>query len=125
MWSDQDGGGRHLMHEMSLAESVREIIEDASRQQHFQRVKTVWLEVGKLSCVEQDAMRFCFESVMKDTIADGATLEIVETEGKGRCPRCGNEMQITTLYEACDKCGSYGLQVIAGDAMRVKELEVG
>ena len=26
--------------------------------------------------------------------------------------------------EACSKCGSYGLQVIAGDAMRVKELEV-
>ncbi|MFA7400312.1 MAG: hydrogenase maturation nickel metallochaperone HypA [Sideroxydans sp.] len=113
------------MHEMSLAENVREIIEDASRTQHFQRVKTVWLEVGKLSCVEQDAMRFCFESVMKDTIADGATLEIVETEGQGRCLQCGNEMQIATLYEACAKCGSYGLQVIAGDAMRVKELEVG
>jgi len=112
------------MHEMSLAENVREIIEDASRKQHFQRVKTVWLEVGKLSCVEQDAMRFCFESVMKDTIADGATLEIVETEGLGRCPQCGNEMQIATLYDACPKCGSYGLQVIAGDAMRVKELEV-
>lgn len=112
------------MHEMSLAESVREIIEDASRKQHFQHVKTVRLEVGKLSCVEQEAMRFCFESVMKDTIADGATLEIVETEGRGRCPACGHETPIATLYEACPQCGSYGLVVIAGDTMRVKELEV-
>ena len=113
-----------FMHEMSLAESVREIIEDAASKQDFRRVKSVWLEVGKLSCVEAEAMRFCFEAVMKDTIGDGAKLEIITTEGRGRCPACGHECAIATLYEACPHCGSYGLQVIAGDAMRVKELEV-
>lgn len=112
------------MHEMSLAESVREIIEDAARKQDFRRVKTVWLEVGKLSSVEAEAMRFCFEAVMKDSIADGARLEIIATGGQGRCTACGHEMPIETLYDSCTQCGSYGLQVIAGDAMRVKELEV-
>ncbi len=112
------------MHEMSLAESALQIIEDAARQQGFKRVKKVWLEIGKLSCVEQDAMRFCFDAVIRDSIADGANLEIVETPGQGRCVQCGSESQIATLYEACPQCGSYGLQVIAGDAMRVKELEV-
>ncbi|MDH2916133.1 MAG: hydrogenase maturation nickel metallochaperone HypA [Gallionella sp.] len=112
------------MHEMSLAESALDVIKDASGKQGFKRVKTVWLEIGKLSCVEKDAMRFCFDAVIKDSLAEGAKLEIVETEGQGRCTQCGNEMQIATLYEACSKCGSFGLQVIAGDAMRVKELEV-
>lgn len=112
------------MHEMSLAESVLQIIQDASRTQHFTRVKTVWLEIGRLSCVEQEAMRFCFDTVLKDSIAEGARLEIIETAGQGRCAQCGCETQITTLYEACPQCGGYGMQVIAGDAMRVKELEV-
>lgn len=112
------------MHEMSLAESVREIIEDAARTQGFKCVKTVWLEIGRLSCVEKAAMCFCFDAAMKDSIAEGARLEIVETPGQGRCPQCGCETRIATLYEACPQCGSHGMQVIAGDAMRVKELEV-
>lgn len=112
------------MHEMSLAESVLQIIEDAASKEGFVRVKTVWLEIGKLSCVEKDAISFCFDAVVKDTVAEGARLEIVETVGQGRCTRCGHETQIDTLYEACPRCGSYGMQVIAGDAMRVKELEV-
>lgn len=112
------------MHEVSLAESVLQIIEDAARKEGFTHVKTVWLEIGKLSCVEKGAMSFCFDAVIKDTVADGARLEILETAGRGRCARCGYEMQIDTLYEACQQCGSYGMQVILGDAMRVKELEV-
>ncbi|MFA5371264.1 MAG: hydrogenase maturation nickel metallochaperone HypA [Sideroxydans sp.] len=112
------------MHEMSLAGSALQIIEDAARTQSFKRVRKVWLEIGELSCVEKEAMRFCFDTVVKDSIADGAQLEIVETAGRGRCTQCGNETQIATLYEVCPQCGGYGMQVIAGDAMRVKELEV-
>lgn len=112
------------MHEMSLAESVLQIIEDAARKQGFNRVKTVWLEIGQLSCVEREAMRFCFDTVMKGSIAGGARLEVVETPGQGRCAQCGCETQIATLYEACPQCDGYTMQVIAGDAMRVKELEV-
>ncbi len=112
------------MHEMSLAESALQIIKDAAHTQGFKRVKKVWLEIGQLSCVEKEAMRFCFDTVVKDSIADGAQLEIIETAGQGRCTHCGSETRIATLYEACPQCGSYGMQVIAGDAMRVKELEV-
>lgn len=112
------------MHEMSLAENVREIIEKAADVQGFRKVRTVWLEIGQLSCVEQEAMRFCFDAAMKDSVADGARLEIVEVAGRGRCMQCGCEPPIATLYEACPRCGSHAVQVVAGDAMRVKELEV-
>ncbi len=112
------------MHEMALAQNVRDIIEEAAQIQGFRQVRTVWLEIGQLSCVQKDAMRFCFDAAMKDSIAEGARLEILETPGQGRCARCGHEPRITAVHEACPQCGSYGMQVIAGDAMRVKELEV-
>jgi len=112
------------MHEMSLAENVLQIINDAASQQGFTRVKTVWLEIGKLSSVEAEAMRFCFDAVIKDSVAEGAQLEIIETAGWGRCPACGHEMQINALFDACGQCSSYGMEVVAGDSMRVKELEV-
>ena len=112
------------MHEMSLAESVLQIIEDAARNQGFTRVKAVRLEIGQLACVEPEAMRFCFDAVMRDSIADQARLEFVETAGQGRCVKCSVEMPIAALHEACPHCGSYEIQVIGGDAMRVIELEV-
>lgn len=112
------------MHEMSLAESVLQIIEEAALTQKFARVKTVWLEIGQLSCVETEAMRFCFDAVMRDSIAEQAKLEIIEVAGTGWCEQCASSMPMATLFEACPKCGNRALKIKAGDAMRVRELEV-
>ena len=46
------------MHEMSLAEGVLAIIEEQAAKSGFARVKAVWLEIGALSGVETEAMRF-------------------------------------------------------------------
>lgn len=112
------------MHEMSLAESVLQIIEDASCEQGFKHVKTVWLEIGQLSCVESDAMRFCFDAVTRGSLAEGARLEIIETPGTGHCDACGRTVAMTESYGLCPECGNARLQLVAGDRMRVKELEV-
>ena len=112
------------MHEMSLAESVLQIIEDAARAQDFQRVRTVVLEIGALSAVEPEAMRFCFDAVMHDSIAEQARLEIIETAGQGCCTKCAQKFPLAALYQACPECGSYDVKVTDGDGMRVKELEV-
>ena len=112
------------MHEMSLAENVREIIEDAGREQGFTRVTSVRLEIGRLSSVEPEAMRFCFDAAMAGSLAEGARLEIVETPGQGRCGACGRDMPIESLYEACPHCGGYRIRVTGGDAMRIMDLEV-
>lgn len=112
------------MHEMSLAESVLQIIEEAASIQGFTKVKTVWLEIGQLACVEKEAMRFCFDAVTRDSVANRARLEIIETAGQGWCDTCACAVPLAALYEACPKCGSYALRVTGGDAMRVRELEV-
>lgn len=112
------------MHEMSLAESALQIIVQAGREQGFTRVKTVWLEIGRLACVEPDAMRFCFESVVAGTLAEGAKLEIIESSGQGVCESCHKDVMLDALYEACPHCGGYQIRVTGGDVMRVHELEV-
>ena len=112
------------MHEMSLAEGVLQILEDASRTQDFRRVKTVWLEIGRLSSVEPEAMRFCFDAVTRGSLADGARLEIVDVPGSGRCLACGAQVEIAAIYDPCPRCGDYPVQPTGGTEMRVKELEV-
>lgn len=112
------------MHEMSLAEGILQLIEDASRQQSFARVSTVWLEIGQLAGVEVEAMKFCFDAVMRGSLADGAQLEIVSTPGSGWCMQCAATVALSEIFGACPQCGRHQVQVTGGTEMRVKELEV-
>lgn len=112
------------MHEMSLAEGVLQIIEESSRTQNFSRVKTVWLEIGQLAGVEVEAMKFCFEAVVRDSIAQDAQLVIVEIPGQAKCQFCAETVTVFTLFDVCPKCGKYPLQLTGGNTMRVKELAV-
>ena len=112
------------MHEMSLAESVREIVEEAGRANGAARVAAVRLEIGALSQVEVEAMRFAFEVVMRGSLAEGARLEIVETEGTAWCMACSQPVVIQRRGDGCPRCESYQLQVTGGDRMRVMDIEI-
>jgi hydrogenase nickel incorporation protein HypA/HybF len=112
------------MHEMSLCEGVLQVLQDNATSQGFVRVKTVWLEIGALSQVEPEAMRFCFDAVMRNTLANAARLEIIEAPGEAWCMQCCKVIQVKQRFDACPDCGSYQLQVTGGEEMRIKEIEV-
>lgn len=112
------------MHEMSLVQGVLEIIEDMAAKERFTRVKSVWLEIGALSGVEPEAMRFCFDAVMHGTLAQGARLEIINIPGSGWCMPCGKTVELEQRHDPCPHCQNYQVQPTSGMEMRVKELEV-
>ena len=64
------------MHEMSLAEGILQIVEETARSHQAIRVRSVVLELGALSHVEEQALRFCFDAVTRGTVADGARLDV-------------------------------------------------
>lgn len=111
------------MHEMALAESALQIVEQAALREGLRRVRVVWLEIGQLSSVEPEAMRCCFEAVAQGSVAAGARLEILATPGAARCLDCFERVALPELGAACPRCGGYQLQVTDGAQMRVKELE--
>lgn len=112
------------MHEMSIAEGVIQLLEEQALAQQFSRVKKLWLEIGPLASVDTASLQFCFEAVSRHTLAESAVLEIIETPGLAWCLGCETQVGIRQRFDACPDCGSYQLQVIQGDELRVKELEV-
>lgn len=112
------------MHEMSLCEDVIRLIGEQARQQHFRKVRTVRLEIGRLSCVEAEAMRFAFDAVARGTLCEGARLEINETAGEAWCGSCRKTVPVSQRFDGCPECGHYPLKITAGDAMRINDLEV-
>ena len=112
------------MHEMSLAEGVLQLVEDTARRENAQRVKLVVLEIGRLSSVQPEALRFCFDAVTRSSIAQDAVLDIVDVPGAGWCMQCAATVPMDELYGACPTCGSHQVQPTGGTEMRVKEIEI-
>ncbi|MDO9599522.1 MAG: hydrogenase maturation nickel metallochaperone HypA [Azoarcus sp.] len=110
------------MHEMSLAEGVRNIVEESACAHGGKRVERVVLQIGELAAVEVEALRFCLELILKDGVADGALIDIEITPGRGWCAQCASTVALAQLYDACPQCGSYRVQATGGTEMRVKEL---
>lgn len=112
------------MHEMSLCEGVLQVLESEAKRQNFQQVKTVWLEIGAMAGVEIEAMRFCFDAVTRQSLAEGAKLEIIAIPAQAWCLNCAQTVTVQHRFDACPQCGSYQLQVTQGEELRIKELEV-
>ncbi len=110
------------MHEMSIAESVRGIVEETAAREGFARVMEVRLEIGRLAAVEPEALRFCFDAVMRGGIAEGAVLAIDETPGTAWCFGCSDSVPVAMRGEPCPRCGGGQLQVTGGTGMRVKDI---
>ena len=112
------------MHEFSLCEGIIDAITAQTRQQGFNRVRRVWLEIGALANVELDALRFAFEVVRADTVAASAELDIITLPGRAWCLECARAIEIDEFYAPCPRCAGYQWRLTGGNEMRIKELEV-
>lgn len=107
------------MHELGITQNIVAI---ASEYAEGMPVKRVTLEIGQLTAVLPEAIRFCFDVCCQGTILDGAELEIIEKPGLGRCRACGSEVALEVPFGICD-CGCSDLQIIQGEELSIKELE--
>ncbi|WP_323785384.1 hydrogenase maturation nickel metallochaperone HypA [Thalassovita sp.] len=112
------------MHEMSLCEGIREVIEEQARIHAIRAVKRVRLEIGRFSGVEKSALEFAFDAVMRGSVAEGAQLEMLDLPGRAMCYDCMKEVEIDDRLAPCPQCGGGKLMPVAGNEMRIKDLEV-
>jgi hydrogenase nickel incorporation protein HypA/HybF len=76
------------MHEVGVVTELIELITirvseraTAEKPPGSLRVCRVTLEIGKLTALLPDSIRFCFDLCCQGTLLEGATLEIAETSG--------------------------------------------
>ncbi|OJY35226.1 MULTISPECIES: hydrogenase maturation nickel metallochaperone HypA [Gemmobacter] len=112
------------MHEMSLVEGIRSIVEDQARAHGFSRVTLLRLEIGRFAGVEKPALAFAFDVVMKGSPAEGARLEIIDLPGQALCYDCMKLVEIADRLAPCPLCDGGRLIPEGGDEMRIRNMEV-
>ncbi|SDM82201.1 hydrogenase maturation nickel metallochaperone HypA [Allokutzneria albata] len=109
------------MHELSITQSIVEAIVE---RMGGTRISAVRLEIGKLSGVLVDSVRFCFDLVAEGTTVQGARLVIDEPAGGARCRDCTEEFDVEDPIVLCPACGSADAEVLSGRELRIKSVEV-
>lgn len=108
------------MHELGITQNIVAIVADAAKGR---RVRRITLDVGQLSGVMADAIAFCFDIVAKDTVADGAVLDIRRITGFANCQSCGAQFEVTTLFQPC-ACRSRTVALVQGEELKIREMEI-
>ena len=107
------------MHELSITQNIVAIATDHA---NGARVCRITLEIGQLTAIMADSIRFCFDVCAQGTPLESATLDIIERPGIGQCRVCGNQLALDQPFGVCD-CGSIQLDIIQGEELTIKELE--
>jgi hydrogenase nickel incorporation protein HypA/HybF len=108
------------VHELAIIESVVETVTD---RLPGVRISCVHLEIGALSGVVPDSLRFCFELATEGTGLEGASLEITEKPGQCRCRTCGQDFSPDDPILLCP-CGSADTQILAGQELKIASVKV-
>ena len=114
------------MHELALMTSLVNRVCEIALAENAKRVTDIHVKRGELSGVIPEALEFCFDVCVADTIAENANLCIQDVEAKWRCDSCEN---IITKVEdlsipICPKCENHKLTLIEGREFQLDSIEI-
>jgi len=120
------------MHEFSIACSLVEKLLQFADGNPDKKVVEVRLEVGELSHIDQEQLRFCYQSITTKTALEGSTLQLEKIPAAVECPSCYyhgqpkywsdalSEMPVPTLQ--CPQCGK-AVYAVEGQECAIKSVK--
>lgn len=110
------------MHELSIATNIIEFAEEFARDHQATKIKRIELEVGQLSGIFIDNLKFALEFAVKDTVLDQAEVVIDEIRGKSKCNKCLTIFEIVDWSTICPACQSSDFEIISGKELQIKSI---
>jgi hydrogenase nickel incorporation protein HypA/HybF len=113
------------MHEASVATSLIEIVAENAEKNNAKIVNKVFVKIGRLAAIEDDALTFAFDAIKEDfPIVSKAELVIENVPITGRCADCGKTDTYEEMFFSCSGCGSYSVELLTGEEFSITEIEV-
>ncbi len=107
------------MHELSLAQSVVGIVENAAQANKVLKVSKVQLTVGKLAGVEMQSFNQGLKIASRGTVMQDAEIEITRPDGTAWCMDCAQTVPLKKYGDPCPLCGGFKLTVNGGTDFKV------
>jgi len=112
------------MHEMGITESILSIALEQAQQRDAQRILKIRLKIGEMTAVVDECIRFYFEILSKDTMAEGAEIEVENVPIKVKCPRCGRVRRASDYNFTCPECDVLSTEIVSGRELYLSSIEI-
>jgi len=112
------------MHEMGIANSVLQAVQKELALHRGTYATKVGVRIGEMAAVDQDALRFCFEAITRETEFESLRLEIEISPFRFRCSNCDKEFVVRDYETRCPQCASLETKFVSGDELELAFLEV-
>jgi len=131
------------MHELSVTESMLGVVLRHAQANNATKVSRINMVLGDMSTVMEESVRFYFDIISKETIAEGAELNFTRfdiisketiAEGAelnftrtkliGHCGVCGKEFEVVEFDFRCPECQGTETEIISGREFQVESIEI-
>jgi hydrogenase nickel incorporation protein HypA/HybF len=112
------------MHELSIAQSILDIVRESVPNDELADVRIVRLKLGTFSGVVADSLDFCFSAISAETPLAKAHLEFEHIPFAVRCHHCQKVFENDIGFVVCPDCGGVETVVLSGRELQVTEIEL-
>jgi hydrogenase nickel incorporation protein HypA/HybF len=121
------------MHEFSRTSQIVEAVLNEAAKQEATKVTEVEVEIGDLTFLGLEQVRFSYKILTDKTIAKNSKLTIKRIRGRGKCDSCGYDGPLSYLNDPqfhiafptfnCPRCGK-PLRISAGRECIIKRIRI-
>jgi hydrogenase nickel incorporation protein HypA/HybF len=119
------------MHEVSIAGAIIDAVLDTAKKNNAKKVNEVFLEIGELTALNHEQLKFIFGIITRGTLAEDAifNIEIVKPLIKCSCSYKGQIQFFEKLHFflpviKCPECGCNEVDIIAGRECCIRKIKI-
>ena len=112
------------MHELAVCQDIIAQVEQIAVQHQAKSVHQILLDIGPLSGVEAPLLEAAFPIASAGSVAENAELKIDIAPIVVSCRSCNAKSEATANDLTCKQCGNWQTDLVSGDEMILKRIEL-
>lgn len=112
------------MHELGIANSVVEAVRAEALRHPHARPRRVGVRLGEWAGVDADALRFCFEVLVRDSDLGEVSIDIDNVPRRNRCSACLEDFLVIEYETHCPRCGAAATETVTGHELELAFVEL-
>ena len=112
------------MHELSIAESIIDIVRQYVPEDELTLVRTVRVEIGAQAGISPEALEFGYRALVSESALRASALGIEDVPYRLRCQACDVVFVSEDGLVVCPACSNLRCTVLSGTEMRVVDIQL-
>jgi len=107
-----------------VTQSLVDMVLEEAEKREVKKVTKVTVVIGELTGLESESIKFYFDILSENTVAEGAELTFKIIKAQFKCRQCGTIFERSNFTFNCPVCGGVGVLVNKGKEFYIESIEV-